>query len=784
MKTLTKTIFILLLGVISTQAQNKILGKITENNLPLEYANVILYNQSTKEVVTGTISDKQGVYAFNSIKNGTYYIEVSMLGFKTKTSKEFQLSTDKELNFTLNEEAESLNEVVVKSKRPVIRQTAEKLIVDLENSEMINSNLKDVMKRVPGVIVTNNGISYAGQNNIRILINGKTTDYMDMSTLLRDMPADNIARVEMVEQPGAEFDAAGSGPVINIILKKNVRLGTNGTVVGWVGEDEGVEYGTSASIGSYKNKLNWQASAGYSSPTWREDLFIKRTVDGATYDQATIEPYNPKTARVSGSVDYYITEEHTIGVGVRNINTNSDRNSKSSNIITSNNGTDYLLSQNSFNRDQVVFNVNPYYEYKTDKQKLAVDFNFVDYTNDNLNTISSLDGSTVPYTNQRYLQDGEYQIKTYKIDYSKQFTENFKLSFGSKYADVDTDSDLMSFSEDTNGEFVFNEDASNRFLVEENIFALYSKLNVTSGEWSFSGGLRFEDSNTKGTSNSTNETRERKISKLFPSASVSKKLGESLSANVAYSYRISRPSYSTLNSFVTYYDPLSSDVGNENLKPAFTNNYQFNLTFDGQPFFTIGYSETKDAMFQYVSQNTETAEISRTTINLTDSENWNFRLFGPLSFIKGVDGYTGFIVNYNKLESVPDNLNLDKWSLIWFTQASYELPWEINAEISGNYGTGALDGGLDVDWFAGIDFSLGKTFLDDRLKVNLGLSKILNRGYVGKINYNNLNADIESNESRRNVQLRVSYSFGSRYGKQKNRENSSKEEQNRIEDNN
>lgn len=784
MKTFTKAIFILLLGVLSAQAQNKISGLITESNAPLEYANVILYNQSSKEVVTGTISDKQGVYAFNSVINGTYYIEVSMLGFKTKTSKEFQLSADKELNFTLNEEAESLNEVVVKSKRPVIRQTAEKLIVDLENSEMINSNLKDVMKRVPGVIVTNNGISYAGQNNIRILINGKTTDYMDMNTLLRDMPADNIARVEMVEQPGAEFDAAGSGPLINIILKKNVRLGTNGTVVGWVGEDEGVEYGTSASIGSYKNKLNWQASAGYSSPTWREDLFIKRTVDGATYDQATIEPYNPKTARVSGSVDYYITEEHTIGVGVRNINTNSDRNSNSSNIITSNNGTDYLLSQNSFNRDQVVFNVNPYYEYKTEKQKLTVDFNFVDYTNDNINTISSLEGSTVPYTNQRYLQDAEYQIKTYKVDYSKQFTENFKLSLGSKYAAVDTDSDLMSFSENTNGEFVFNEDASNRFLVEENIFAMYSKLNITSGNWSFSGGLRFEDSNTKGTSNSTNETRERKISKLFPSASVSKKLGESLSANVAYSYRISRPSYSTLNSFVTYYDPLSSDVGNQNLKPSFTNNYQFNLTFDGQPFFTIGFNETKDAMFQYVSQNTETAEISRTTINLTDSENWNFRLFGPLSFIEGVDGYTGFIVNYNKLESVPDNLNLDKWSLIWFTQASYELPWEINAEISGNYGTGALDGGLDVDWFAGIDFSLGKTFLDDKLKVNLGLSKILNRGFVGKINYNNLNADVESNESRRNVQLRVSYSFGSRYGKQKNRENSSKEEQNRIDDNN
>lgn len=784
MKTFTKTIFILLLGVLSAQAQNKISGLITESNAPLEYANVILYNQSSKEVVTGTISNKKGIYTFNSVKNGSYYLEVSMLGFKTKTSKAFTLTADKFFDFELQEEAESLNEVVVKSKRPVIRQTAEKLIVDLENSEMLNSNLQDVMKRVPGIIVSNNGISYAGQSNIRILINGKTTDYMDMNILLRDMPADNIAKVEMIEQPGAEFDAAGSGPILNIILKKNVKLGTHGTIVGWVGEDEGVEYGTSASIGSYINKLNWQASAGYSSPTWREDLFIKRTVEDATYDQATIEPYNPQSLRASASLDYYITDEHSIGVGVRNITTDSDRNSKSSNIITTANTTDYLLSQNSFNRDQTVFNVNPYYEYKTETQKLTADFNFVDYTNDNINTISSLEGSTVPYTNQRYLQDGEYQIKTYKIDYSKQFTEDFKLSLGSKYADVDTDSDLMSFSEDTNGEFVFDEDASNRFLVEENIFAVYSKLNITSGDWSFSGGLRFEDSNTKGTSSTTNESRERKISKLFPSASVSKKLNENLSANVAYSYRISRPSYSTLNSFVTYYDPLSSDVGNENLKPSFTNNYQFNLTFDGQPFFTIAYNGTKDAMFQYISQNTETAEISRTTINLTEKENWNFRLFGPLSFIKGVDGFTGFIVNYNKLKSAPDNLNLDKWSLIWFTQASYELPWEINAEISGNYGTGALDGGMDVDWFAGLDLSLGKTFLDDRLKVNFGLNKILNRGFVGKINYNNLNADVESNESRRNVQLRVSYSFGSRYGKQKNRENSSKEEQNRIDDNN
>ena len=79
-------------------------------------------------------------------------------------------------------------------------------------------------------LVTNNGISIAGNRGVRILINGKTTAYIDIQTLLRDFPADNIAKIEVVEQPGAEYEASGSGAIINIIIKKNVRLGTHGTL--------------------------------------------------------------------------------------------------------------------------------------------------------------------------------------------------------------------------------------------------------------------------------------------------------------------------------------------------------------------------------------------------------------------------------------------------------------------------------------------------------------------------------------------------------------------------
>lgn len=179
-------------------------------------------------------------------------------------------------------------------------------------------------------------------------------------------------------------------------------------------------------------------------------------------------------------------------------------------------------------------------------------------------------------------------------------------------------------------------------------------------------------------------------------------------------------------------------------------------------------------------------EITRTTINLSNRENWNFRLFGPLNFIEGLDGYTGFIINHNKFQSneLSPELLLKKWSLFWFTQASYELPWGIEAELSGHYGTGTLEGQLDVDWLAGLDISFGKKFLDEKLKVDLSMNNVLNRGFVSTINYNNINANIISNESRQNIQLRLSYSFGSKFGKKKNRANSSSDEENRIDDNN
>lgn len=784
LKTLLNTF--LLFASFSMLAQSTISGKVMdEAKQPLSFTNVILYETETNKAIKAVTVADNGTYIFKNIKNGNYTVEASLFGYKTEKSIVLKIESSKNatFDFILKEDLpENLGEVIITAKKPVITQNAEKLVINLENSEMVNSNVRDVVKKIPGVLITNGNLSYVGQSNIRILINGKSTNYMDMATLLREMPADNIAKIELVQQPGAEYDADGSGPLINIILKRNVKLGTYGTLKTMVGYVDDFMYRTSASVASYKDKINWQASASYSKSSSREDLQLIRQVGDEVYDQISRSPYDPNTLRLSAGLDYYISDKHTTGISLRRTGSDSDRVTDNVTNITSNGTTEMLVTDNKYDKNWSLYIINPYYEYDDEVNKLTLDFNYVNYNSDNENNLFQVGQSNVAYANQRYFQDAKYKIRTYKADYKRVLGKDFTMSVGFKYSDVDSDSDLQSLVQNASGDFVNNSNQTNRFLIDENITAAYSKFNYSVNKWSFSGGLRWEQSKTTGTSQNLNTSLDRTISKFFPSLSVSREITDEISANIAYSYRIQRPSYESLNPFVYYYDPFTFEEGNPTLKPALTNSLRFNLTYENQPFFSVGYSQTDDVLFQIISQNDTTSETSRSTINLAENKNWSFSLFAPLSFIKGIEGYTGVIANHNSYTSkkLTPQLDTSKWSLTWFTSAEYKLPWNINSEISGYYTSGGLDGQIEFEWIAGIDIAFSKKFMDDKLKVSLELEEIIDRKFYGNINYDNVNANIISNWPRRNVFLQLSYSFGKKYNKSKNRKNSAGDEVDRI----
>ena len=180
-------------------------------------------------------------------------------------------------------------------------------------------------------------------------------------------------------------------------------------------------------------------------------------------------------------------------------------------------------------------------------------------------------------------------------------------------------------------------------------------------------------------------------------------------------------------------------------------------------------------MVEVTEQNDDTGEISRLTVNLDHFTNFNSSLFIPFDMFLPFGGYIGGILNHNDYDSeyLGDQFDQDAWSFTGFASATFELPGEINTELSGWYNSGGQEGIIRTDWLYGVGLSFSKKFLDKKLKISLGVEDILNRFWTGQINYANMNANIRNTWPNNTLNLRASYKFGNQHIKQKDKSKSS-----------
>ena len=786
-----------LLAVIYLQtgliAQNKISGTISNAQKEgIYFATIALYQQTDSTLVSGTSTDDQGNFQLKNIKNGAYYLEASMLGYQTSkiANLNFPQDNGRSLNLTLSEDATVMETVEVTAKVPLLEQKADRLVVNVaDNLTSLNGNLLDVMKKVPGMLVVGDQLRMAGQANITILINGKTTRYMDINSLLKDMPGDNIQKVEVIHQPGAEFDAEGTGAVINIILKKNSLFGTNGSVNLGIAKGNDWKYTTGLNLSHYQGKLNVSGSIGYKDyPYWDETGLVRRVGDDI-YDQLSTDPYENRSLRGNMSLDWDITNKHRVGFSGRFVDWSSD------NLILTTTSIDFgdpqatdLLLNTRNTKEEVwdLFSINPYYRFEIDTTGHQIDFdvNIVSIATDGENIIRSEETNIgANFAGQRYLQPGSTELFTTKLDYSYPFSNDFKLQMGLKYSDATLDNNLMAFLSDELGDWKTNPLQSNHYIFEETIKAAYSKITFNKDKWSGSVGLRYEDSQSEGYSVTLDSTLNRDISKFFPSASLSRNITDKLGTTLAYSYRIDRPNYSSLNPFVYYLDQFTFQRGNPSLTPSLTHSMKFNLSYEKQPFFNVEYKSTRDAMVEVTDQNDATGEASLTTVNLESFKNLNISLYFPLDFIPGVTGYGGVIANYGKFESeyLDDIFDRSKWDYTGFLQAEFKLPQDIKSTVTGWYNSGGQQGIINATWLYGVDVGFSKSILEDKAKISLGVENLLARYMYADINYANMDLDIYSRWDGPVVNMQFSYKFGNQHFKSKeSRKSSASEELNRI----
>ena len=785
MKTLNAFILFLFCSFNFLSAQNDLQGLIEdERGDGIYFATVALFSTADSTVAKATSTDENGNFKLEGIKNGAYYLQATMLGYSTFTIEalQFPAATEQALKINLEADAAILDVVEVTAKVPLLEQKADRLVVNVENNiTSLNGSLLDVMKKVPGVIVVGDKLRMAGQSNVTILINGKSTRYMDMESLLRDMPGDNIKRVEVIHQPGAEFEASGTGAIINIILKKNSLYGTNGSITVGGAKGRDWKYKSGLSLSHYQGSVNINGGIGYRKSPYVEELLITRRINGDVYDQQNIDPSQSATFRSNLSLDWDITDRQRVGFSSRFIDNRSDniaQNTTDINFLNEGEEDLKIRTANVSDDSWRLISFNPYYqlELDTNGHKLDLDVNLARFENNGFSTLTTTDQVLGTFfSGQQYRQPGDTRIFAAKLDYTYPFSNKVKGELGAKYSYAKLDNNLMAFEQFQEGVWEENTQQSNHFIFDENIQAVYSKLSFSSGKWSGTAGLRYEKSESTGLSVTLDSTLNRDISKLFPSFSLSRELTKELGATFAYSYRIDRPRYSSLNPFVYYLDPFTFQKGNPLLRPALTHSMKFNLTYEKQPFFNLEYKLSDDAMVEVIEQNDATGEANQTIVNLESHKVFNSSLFFPLDFIPGISGYGGVIANYTRYDSeyLSEDFDRSRWTYTAFLQTNFKLPAKVDAEITGWYTSGALEGVLDVDWMYGVSLGFSRKFIDDKLKVSVGVEDLFNRFFHAKVDYANIDLNLVNKWDAPVVSLQVSYKFGNQHMKKSaNRESS------------
>ena len=233
----------MLLTFVNTFANvlaGSVTGKIVDSrtNQPVEYATVALYNQANNSLVTGTITDGQGKFTIDGLKNGTYILKASFIGYDQLEMRDIvvdggvkQLGTIK-----LSTSDAEIGEVEVVAKKKDISYQLDKKVINLSTDiSADNGSAADALEGVPSVDVDIDGnVSLRGSSNFTVLIDGKPTA-LDAADVLKQTPAAMIENIEIITNPSAKYDPEGTTGIINLVTKKNVIQGLNGVVNANVG---------------------------------------------------------------------------------------------------------------------------------------------------------------------------------------------------------------------------------------------------------------------------------------------------------------------------------------------------------------------------------------------------------------------------------------------------------------------------------------------------------------------------------------------------------------------
>ena len=772
--------FIFVVASIQLTAQTASLrGSVLSEDGVLDYATVILHAGADSAIVKVAATDETGKYRIPGLAAGTYFLEVSYVGLNTAFTDLFTLENSSlELDpILLRAQSAEIASVEVVAKRPMIEVLADKTVFNVENT--LNATGTDgfeLLRKAPGVIVdNNNNIIVDGKTGVQIFINGKPSILAgdDLINYLRSLQSSDIAAVEIITQPSSKYDAAGNAGIINIRLKKDKRLGTNGSLNTGYAYGQNSRYNASLSLNKRTRTSNIYGNYSGSTGTTFSFINLDRTQFGVRYDSESETLADNTAHNFKVGYDWFPDSKHTFGVLVdANLFYNNSEGFTNTPIIPLNTGSlaQTLVSNSNTIGDNQNLNGNLNYKFQdTLGHELTFDLDYGVYGRDRTNFQPNryLDGNTNALLferNFRMITPTNIDIFSAKLDYA-QNAFGGKLAFGGRISLVETDNDFQFFNV-VDGEDFFDDTRSNRFLYTEQINAAYFNFNKKWEKWNLQVGLRAEQTISEGDLISAQSNPEDNVKRnyldWFPSGGLTYTPSYKSSWALTYSRRIQRPNYETLNPFESQIDELSFSRGNPFLQPQYTDNIKLSHTHKYRLTTSLSYSKIND----FFAQVTQTLGEDRNFImtrNIANQEIWNVGVSYPFEVKKWWNVYLSLNAFHAAYQGSDENfVAIDQSTLSLYGQNSFQLPAGFSFEVSGWYSSPSVWGGTYLTRSMGsLDMAVQKKLLDDQLTIRVSMSDILfTSPWEADMRFGDLYIDGTGGWESRQVRVNVSYGFG------------------------
>ncbi len=764
-------------------------GKVLDatSKEPVEFASVALLWYDKDSAVAGCLVKSNGDFSLDNLAFGAFRLRISFIGYKTIEQKMFinMQNVDKDLgNLMLAPDAELLKDVVVSEDKATMQMSIDRKVynVDKDISTRGGTGL-DAVKNIPSVTVDADGNVSLRNNSVQIYVDGRPT-----TLTLQQIPSDQIDRVEIITNPSVKFDAATTGGILNVILKKNSKPGYNGVIMGGIGTND--RYNGMANLNIKQGKFNVFGMYNYNTQTNFNDGFTNRnsillpSPDPFThtvnkfYNQTDTSRMKNTFQFARAGFDYYIDNRNTLTLSGNYVHGSFDNKDfqhyqyrdEWGNFASKGDRTN--ISNTSFN------NYTGQLQYKRTFPKQGKEFT-TDLTVNGGQTNTSYTFTTyqnpLPHIVQRSNGGTPSWQYTYQADYVNPINDHTKIETGVRSYLQRSFSTQNTFNKDSAGNFVSFSDLTNNYNITNLTNAAYINYSSKLKGINYMAGLRFEESYYKG--NITNKDisfsyqyPDAKLNKLqycfFPALYFSKKFAHNQEVQINFSRKINRPNFFQLMPFVMMADNANIRIGNPQLAPEFLNigEINYNITWGKVNFLTSYY-------MRYI-QNPITAiaypQASNPNILVNTFQNGKNSVVGgfdntlKVTPIKNLDLMANANIFYLTINYLNGTQQITNSGYSWTGKASisYKFPGNISLQVNGNYQAPQIlpQGTTRVVQY--MDVTVSKN-IKQKLIFTLLLSDAFNSKRMGT-NYNTPEyvQDLSRRRESRYVRLTVMYMFG------------------------